>query len=258
MRIVVCANNWVGYEILVWLKEQGAEIVGLVIHPTESQKFSDRILAAAKLPENNIFYGNMLDNPTTLAAIQKLCPDIAISVYFGYIFRKSFINLFTKGCINLHPAYLPYNRGAYPNVWSIVDGTPAGVTLHYIDEGIDSGDIIAQKEVEVLPVDTGESLYRRLESASIDLFHETWPRICCGEICCQPQRGGEGTFHCIHDTDQLDAINPNQVYTAEKLINILRARTFPPHKGAYLLAGAKKIYLSLKLEEESEQESSSE
>ena len=57
---------------------------------------------------------------------------------------------------------LPYNRGMHPWYWSIVDETPAGVTIHFIDENIDEGHIIAQKEVLIDPTDTGESLYGKL------------------------------------------------------------------------------------------------
>ena len=89
---------------------------------------------------------------------------------FGYILRPNFLRLIPRGCVNVHPALLPYNRGAYPNVWSIVDGSPAGVTIHFVDEGIDTGDIIAQAQVVIEPVDTGESLYRKLERGAVALF----------------------------------------------------------------------------------------
>lgn len=62
--------------------------------------------------------------------------------------------------INTHPSYLPHNRGKNPYYWSIVDGTPFGVTIHKVDDGVDTGDILWQFKIEVQPTDTGESLYR--------------------------------------------------------------------------------------------------
>jgi len=247
VRIVYLGNNWVGWQILRWLKEQNEEIVGLVIHPPSKQKYTKEILQVADLPSERVFDGSQLHNPELLAAIRKLAPDIGLSVLFDYILRREFLDIFPRGVINLHPALLPYNRGQYPNVWSIVEGTPAGVTLHYIDEGIDTGDIIAQKEVPVEPIDTGETLYRKLEKACVDLFKETWPLIRSGQAPRVPQRKGEGTYHRTSDVDKIDRIDLNRTYTARELIDIIRARTFPPYPGAYFEHQGRKIYLRLQL-----------
>ena len=91
--------------------------------------------------------------------MRKLRPTSPSRFLFAYVVNDDFIELFPKGCINLHPALLPHNRGRFPNIWSIVSKTPAGVTLHYIDEGIDTGDVIAQKEVPVEVTDTGAELF---------------------------------------------------------------------------------------------------
>jgi methionyl-tRNA formyltransferase len=242
----------VGWEILSWLKKENENVVGLIVHSPEKQKYGEKILSVFNFSEDKIFYGNSLNEPKTLDAIRHLQPDIAISVYFGYIFKKPFLDLFPKGCVNLHPAFLPYNRGAYPNVWSIIEGTPAGTTLHYVNEGIDTGEIISQKQIVTNITDTGETLYRRLESASVDLFKETWPKILTGDIHPVSQNICGGTCHKVSDVDKIDEIDLNRNYNAGELINILRARTFPPHKGAYILQNQKKIYVSIELLDERE------
>lgn len=257
MRIIYCANNLVGWKILSWLKERKENIVGLIVHSPDTQKYGEKIISVFDFPDDKIFYGNSLDDQKTLDAIRHLKPDIAISVYFGYIFNKPFLDLFPKGCINLHPAYLPYNRGAYPNVWSIIDGTPAGTTLHYVNEGIDSGDIIFQKQIVTTIADTGETLYHRLESASIDIFKETWPKILAGDIHPLSQKIQEGTYHNVNDVDKIDEIDLNRNYNAGELINILRARTFPPHNGAYIIQNQKKIYVNIQLLDETEHQQKS-
>ena len=238
-------------------KSETKNIVGLILHSPEKQKYGEEIVSVYDMPEDKIFYGNTLNNENILNAICNLQPDIAISVYFGYIFKKSFLDLFPWGCINFHPAYLPYNRGAYPNVWSIIDGTPAGTTLHYVNEGIDSGDIISQKQIVTNITDTGETLYHRLESASVELFKETWPRILTGDIHPVSQNIQEGTYHNVHDVDKIDEIHLNRTYNAGELINILRARTFPPHNGAYIIQNQKKIYVNIQLLDETKQHSKS-
>ena len=252
MKIVYFANNLVGWKILEWLLEQKAEIVALVIHPSEKQKYGSEIVRTSGLTEANIFFANTLRDEETIRKIRDLQPDIGLSVFFGYILRRSLLHIFPLGCLNIHPAYLPYNRGSYPNVWSIVEDTPSGVTLHYIDEGIDTGDIISQKLVDSLPTDTGETLYRRLEKACVELFKESWPQISRGEILRQVQVKEEGTHHRIREVAQLDKIDLDKEYTARSLINILRARTFPPYKGAYIEVDGQRIYLQLQLESENQ------
>ena len=172
---------------------------------------------------------------------------------FGYLLKPEFLDRFPRGCINVHPGMLPYNRGAYPNVWSIIEGTPSGVTVHYIDEGIDTGDVISQREVPAGPTDTGESLYRRLEIAAVSLFADTWPEIAAGNAPRTPQSGdGPGTEHRVRDVETLDEIDLDAEYKAGKLIDVLRARTFPPYSGAYFMDNGEKIYMCLHLHREGE------
>src|SRR5262245_54565473 len=164
MRILYMADNRLGSQVLNWLKQQEQdEVVGLVIHPEGRRRCGPEMLAAAGLPREYVFDAKQLREPKTLERIRSLKADVGVSVLFGYILTRDLLSLMPHGCVNLHPAYLPYNRGAYPNVWSIVDGTPAGVTLHSIDAGIDTGPIIARREVPIDPTDTGETLYRKLE-----------------------------------------------------------------------------------------------
>ena len=73
--------------------------------------------------------------------------DWVISYGYRHILKKQHIKSAKNPIINLHISFLPYNRGADPNYWSWVEDTPKGVTIHEIDEGIDTGDIIIQKQV---------------------------------------------------------------------------------------------------------------
>jgi methionyl-tRNA formyltransferase len=100
--------------------------------------------------------------------------------------------------INLHISLLPYNRGADPTLWSVLEGTPAGVTIHYIDPGVDTGDVIAQREVRFDDEDTLKTAYDRLQSELLDLFKQTWPAIAGGTNERRAQRGA-GTSHRVKD-----------------------------------------------------------
>jgi len=230
-----------------WLREQNEQIIGIVLHPLHKRRYGDEIIRSAQIKPVHIFNGAQLRQPEVLQAIKALNPDIGLSVLFDYLLPPEFIEIFPSGIINLHPSYLPYNRGNYPNVWSIVEGTPSGVTLHYIDEGVDTGDIIAQKEVLVEPIDTGETLYRKLERESVRLFQEIWPLIKARRAPRIPQSNEAGTYHRTRDVESIDKIELDHTYTARDLINILRARTFPPYSGAYFIDHGRKVYLRLQL-----------
>lgn len=247
MRILFLGNNWVGWQVARWLCEQNEQIVGLVVHPPHKRKYGDEIIRSAQVSPEYIFDGSQLRQPDVLEVIKALRPHVGLSVLFGYILRPEFLDLFPAGVLNLHPAYLPYNRGAYPNVWSIVERTPAGVTLHYVDAGVDTGDIIAQRQAPVEFVDTGETLYRRLEEACVELFKDTWPLIRSGRATRVPQDEREGTYHSTRDVERIDTIDLDRTYTARELIDIIRARTFPPYPGTYFIHEGRKVHLRLQL-----------
>ena len=254
MRIVILANNWVGWQVTEWLSQREEEIVGLIVHPLEAQKYSNEIISSASIDSSLIFNGSTIHAPENIEKIKSLRPDIAISLLFDYILKPVFIDIFPQGVINLHPAYLPYNRGQYPNVWSIIEGTPAGTTLHFIDAGIDTGEIIARELVNVEPVDTGKTLNQKLAKASLDLFKVTWPTILSGSFQRLSQNIEDGTYHKTEDVQGIDEIDLDEYYKAKTLINILRARTFPPYKGAYFIQNGKKVYLRLQLLNEAQME----
>ena len=255
MRILFLGNNWVGLQVLRWLRERDERLVGLVMNPPHNRKYGEEIIQASGLEDSYIFNGSQLCQTDVLEAIRALEPDIGISVLFGYILQPDFLSVFPSGCINLHPALLPYNRGTYPNVWSIVDRTPAGVTLHYMDAGVDTGDIVAQSQVPIEPVDAGATLHHKLEQECVKLFTETWALIKAGTTPRIPQDEQAGTYHRAEDVDRIDRIDLDRTYVAGELIDILRARTFPPYPGSYFLYEGRKVYLRLQLfyEEDLEQ-----
>lgn len=254
MKIVVLGNGRVALNAVRWFKGQGEEVVGLVLHPPDRRRMGGEIIAVSGLTAEHVFDAALLRRPETISAIKALEADIGICVFFGYILKRTLLDAFPKGCLNVHPALLPYNRGAYPNVWSIIDGTPAGVTLHYVDEGVDTGDIAAQKEVTIEPIDTGATLYAKLEEESMQLLSAIWPKIVSGKVTRRPQPRSGGSLHRTKDVDAVDEILLEKEYKARDLLNILRARTFPPYSGAYLLDQGRKVFLSLQLKYEDSHE----
>lgn len=252
MRILFLGNGWLGWKVIDFLSQANEKIVGIVLNSPKRQRFSRRIVEAAGIDPAYRYEANQLKDSHGIQAIASLKPDIAVCALFGVILPKAFLRQFPKGVINIHPSYLPFNRGAYPNVWSIIDRTTAGVSIHYIDEGIDTGDIIAQAKTKIEAHDTGVSLYKKLEVIALELFKQTWPQIKSGDFQPRKQNMGKGTFHKVADVEKIDEIDLHRMYRGQNLIDIIRARTFPPYAGAYFKHDGKKIYLRLDLIPEEE------
>lgn len=117
------------------------------------------------------------------------------------LINKEVIEYLNRKIVNLHPSFLPWNKGYHPNYWSIKEGTPFGVTLHYIDEGIDTGNILAQTRLFYSDEDTLRTTYERLRFAMVELFRIYWPLIKCGNLPDSPQIQSEGSFHYKKDFD---------------------------------------------------------
>lgn len=128
--------------------------------------------------------------------------DWIVSYGYKHIIRADVLAVVSGRAINLHISYLPWNRGYHPNLWSFYDDTPKGVTIHFIDPGIDTGDIVAQRELRFSPDDTLASSYSHLRRAVESLFREAWPAIRDGTAPRQPQRR-DGSHHYRKDLERI-------------------------------------------------------
>lgn len=128
--------------------------------------------------------------------------DLWVSVHWGSIFRREQIATPKLGIVNVHNSYLPWNRGAHACTWAIIDKTPHGATMHWIDEGVDTGPILMQRRVEILEGDTADTLYKRTADAEVDVFTQGMSMILAGELRKLPQQKG-GTLHFKKDFTRL-------------------------------------------------------
>jgi methionyl-tRNA formyltransferase len=124
-----------------------------------------------------------------------------ISYGYRHKIKKEVIDALPGRIINLHISYLPWNRGADPNLWSWVYDTPKGVTIHYIDEGIDTGDIILRKIVRFPEHPrTLRTTYEKLHKEIQKLFKENWQNIKTGN-CHRIKPRSHGSYHNSSDKD---------------------------------------------------------
>lgn len=138
--------------------------------------------------------------PITLETLEDERPDFIVCHGYRHIIGGDVLARLPDRIVNLHILLLPWNRGADPNVWSFLEDTPRGVTVHYVDAGIDTGDVIVQKAVEFGPDETLRTSYAHLQDELARLFAEHWPAIREGRCARRPQEPG-GSAHRIRDLD---------------------------------------------------------
>lgn len=139
-----------------------------------------------------VFQPVKLRDPEAVKTVAKAKPDMIIVAAFGQILPKEVLELPKYGCINVHASLLPAYRGAAPIQWAILDGQKeTGITIMKMDEGLDTGDILLQKSIEIAPDETGGSLHDRLAELGAEALTEAIPGVIDGSL--QPVPQGEMT-----------------------------------------------------------------
>jgi len=189
-RAVVFGYHDIGVACLEAVQEQGGHVVMVVTHeddPAETLWFASLADAAAArgipvcAPEDP-------NAPAFVERIRWLQPDLIFSFYYRRLLGRALLHLPRLGAINVHGSLLPKYRGRAPINWALVHGeTLTGVTLHYMDERADHGDIIAQRPVPIAVEDTALTLSRKLTVAARDVVRETYPLIVSGRAPRTPQ-----------------------------------------------------------------------
>lgn len=188
-----------------------------------------------------------------LTEIPEAEPDLIISAGYRHILPGRIIDVPERGAVNLHYSYLPYARGANTNVWSIIEDHPAGVSIHYMVEKVDSGPIIARRKVPIPPDYNGKDLYEDLIDEQFDLFKENWSEIRDGDASVE-NTTEEGTYHKSSEFDDLCKLDLEEQKTVGDTIDILRALTFPPYKNAYFVRDGEKYYVDIDITPEDDTE----
>ncbi len=135
--------------------------------------------------------------------IQDLNPEIVISYNYSHIVKEDVIDLLGDRIINLHCSLLPWNKGASPNIWSFIEDSPKGVTIHVLEKGLDTGRLLLQEEVSFdEDKETLASSYNKLQETIVDLLVSNFEDILAGNIVPVEQKG-EGSYHRTSDLKAL-------------------------------------------------------
>jgi methionyl-tRNA formyltransferase len=241
-RVIVFGYHDIGVACLQVLLDQGADVVAVVTHrddPAEMIWFGSvaEVAAAHGIPVHTPEDPNI---PTFVEKVRRLQPDLIFSFYYRRLLSQAILAIPPLGAINLHGSLLPKYRGRAPVNWVLVRGeTTTGVTLHYMDEKADHGDIIAQSKVPIAVEDTALTLSRKLTAVGRSLLAEMYPLITESKAPRIPQDHGAATkFRRRTPADGLiDWSRP-----AREIYNLIRGVTHP-FPGAYTFQDGRRILL---------------
>lgn len=200
MRIVFMGSSEFGVPLLHRLMESEHTLVAVYAPPDRPAGRGQRLvpsvikdMAARKgVP---VFQPEKLGDRTAIERLAVLSPDVIIVVAYGKLLPRPILQLPPFGCLNIHPSLLPRYRGPSPIAAAILSGDrETGVTLMQLDEGMDTGPILAQKKIPVNPTDTAESLGLRLAHAGADLLMESLPHWFSRRLHPFPQAESEATY----------------------------------------------------------------
>lgn len=235
LRVVFCGTPQFAVPTLKHLLElSDFELLAVITQPDRprgrGQQLSvspvKEVALAAHLP---VHQPEKIRAPEVQQLLEKLAPDIIVIIAYGQIIPARVLTIPKLGWINLHASLLPKYRGAAPINWAIANGeTRTGMTTMRIDVGMDTGDMLLQREIEIGPAETAPELAARMSEAGAPLMEETLRGLAAGTIVPRPQNHAEATLAPIlkKEDGRIDWNRP-----AQQIYN--RIRGFAPWPGAY-------------------------
>jgi methionyl-tRNA formyltransferase len=252
MKLVFCGTPLFAVPTLERLAEAGFDIQLVVTQPDRPQGRGMELTAppvkqsALKLDLPIIQPEKIKKNEEFQSQLRALTPDVIIVVGYGRIIPPWMLELPPNGNINVHASLLPKYRGAAPIQWSIAEGdTVTGVTTMLLNEGLDTGDVLLQKEMAIRPEDTAVTLAPRLAELGADLLVETLRGLEQKQITAVPQDHAQATLAPIlkKEDGQVD-------FSRTAAVIHHRLRGFQPWPGAYTQFRGKNLkFISAKPED---------
>jgi methionyl-tRNA formyltransferase len=242
MRIILVGQGPFGEKVLKGLIKRGENVAGVFCPPDRRGE------AMRELSEKSgidLFRPVHMKDPEVCDAYSSLKPDLAILAFVTDIIPERLLNIPSTGTICYHPSLLPRHRGASGVNWAVIQGdTHTGLTILWVDKGIDTGPILLQKEIDIGPDETTGSLYfNKLFPLGIDALMEAVNLIKNGRAPKTPQENSLATYEPPCD-DRVASIDWTK--TAKDVYNLIRG--CDPQPGAYsTLKGEKVRFYKAKL-----------
>ncbi|MEZ4795936.1 MAG: formyltransferase family protein [Flavobacteriaceae bacterium] len=216
MKVILCGYNWIGCKALTELLDQGYEVY---VYTHENPYYVNSLIDLCE--KLNVGYTTNKISKSNIPFI----PDIICSIYYRYIIDKEIIDIVKGKIFNLHPSLLPKYKGCSSITWALINGeNKTGFTFHYIDQGIDTGNIILQKEINIEDWDTQIDLYHRVMYEASKYFLEVLQMVIKGFVG-YTQDLTSGNYYkrgCPYNGE----IDPK--WSLDKIERFIRAMYYPP------------------------------
>jgi methionyl-tRNA formyltransferase len=234
MRIIFIGTGAIGVPTLqALLNSRDYEVVAVVTRPDKpagrSQQLQPPPVKQAATGSAPLFQPARIREERAVAELRALAPDLVVVMAYGQILPKSVLEIPRLACLNLHASLLPRHRGAAPIQAAIVAGDcETGITVMYMDEGLDTGDILLQKTLAIAPDETGGSLHDRLADLAPGALLEALPQLAKNCAPREPQDAERASYapKLSRETGRIDWSEPAE--TIERKI-----RAYDPWPGAF-------------------------
>jgi methionyl-tRNA formyltransferase len=235
MRILFCGTPHFAVPTFIHLLAQpDIEIAAVITQPDRPRGRGHQVSAspmkeaaiAANVP---VHQPEKIRSPDAQDLLKQLAPDCIVIIAYGQIIPARLLDIPKLGWINLHASLLPKYRGAAPINWAIANGeTQTGVTTMRIDAGMDTGGILLQEEIGIVPEETAPELAKSMAEAGAPLMLDTLRGLAKGKLAPRPQNNDEASYAPLlkKEDGQIDWNRP-----AQEIYN--RMRGFAPWPGAY-------------------------
>lgn len=242
MKIIYMGTPDFAVAPLEAILKAGHEVTAVVTQP-DRQKGRGREVQYSPVKECALSYGIPVLQPLKIKEkdaveeLRKYPADIFVVAAFGQLLSEEILNMPRLGCINIHASLLPAYRGAAPIQWCVINGEEkTGVTIMQMAKGMDTGDILLQKEVVLDEKETGGSLFDRLMETGAELIVEVLPKIEAGELTPVVQKEELATYAGKITKDMGNIDFAKSAVTIERLIRGLNPwpSAFTHYKGKIL------------------------
>lgn len=194
IRIVYMGTPDFAVEPLEAIIKAGYEVAAVVTQP-DKQKGRGKEVKMTPVKECALRHGIpvfqpvKIKEPEAVAELEKYQADLFVVAAFGQLLSEEILNMPEYGCINIHASLLPAYRGAAPIQWAVLNGEKeSGVTIMQMDKGLDTGDMLLKRSVELSPKETGDSLHDKLMHLGAELIVEALPKLEKGELVPEKQK----------------------------------------------------------------------
>lgn len=236
MKIVFMGTPAFAVPSLQMLVEEGYNIVAVITQPDRPQG-RKKTLTPTPVKEAALSMGlrvlqpERLRHPDAVAELASFEPELIVTAAYGQILPKAVLDLPVRGCVNVHGSLLPKYRGGAPIQRSVINGEKVtGVTLMYMAEGLDTGDMISRVEVPIEDEDTAGTLFDKLSMAGRDLLKAEMPRLLTGPVAAVAQNESEATYapNLKREDERVD-------WSQDSLAIYNRIRGLVPYSGVFTL-----------------------